>query len=63
MSRTTARITQADVARAIRAAKQTGAGCVEVLPDGTIRIDLSPSSTVSTPLEHEKLEDLPEVIL
>lgn len=45
MSRTPARITQADVARAIRAAKQTGAGCVEVMPDGTIRISLSPSST------------------
>lgn len=64
MSRTAARITQADVARAIRAAKQTGAGCVEILPDGSIRINLSPSSTVSTPLERdEKLEDLPEVIL
>jgi hypothetical protein len=45
MSRTGARITQADVARAIRAAKQTGAGCVEVLQDGTIRISLSPLST------------------
>jgi hypothetical protein len=45
MSRTAARITQADVARAIRAAKQTGAGCVEILPDGSIRISLSPSST------------------
>jgi hypothetical protein len=45
MSRVAARITQADVARAIRAAKQTGAGCVEILPDGSIRISLSPSST------------------
>lgn len=45
MSRTHARITQADVARAIRAAKQAGAGCVDVMPDGTIRINLSPSST------------------
>jgi len=40
MSRTPARITQADVARAIRAAKQAGAGGVEIRPDGTIRIDL-----------------------
>lgn len=40
MSRTPARITQADVARAIRAARQTGAGSVLILPDGTIRIDL-----------------------
>lgn len=40
MSRTPAKITQADVARAIRAAQQTGAGAVRILPDGTIRIDL-----------------------
>jgi hypothetical protein len=41
MSRTPARITQADVARAIRAAKQAGAGRIRVLSDGTIEIDLS----------------------
>jgi hypothetical protein len=41
MSRTPARITQADVARAIRAAKQAGAGSVRILPDGTIQIDLT----------------------
>jgi hypothetical protein len=40
MSRTPARVTQADVARSIRAAKQAGASSVEVLPDGTIRICL-----------------------
>jgi hypothetical protein len=40
MSRTPARFTQADVARSIRAAKQTGAGVVELLLDGTIRIRL-----------------------
>jgi hypothetical protein len=40
MSRTPARFTQADVARSIRAAKQAGAGVVELLPDGTIRITL-----------------------
>lgn len=45
MSRTAARITQADVARAIRAAKQAGAGGVEILTDGTIRISLSPLPT------------------
>lgn len=49
MTRTPARVTQADVARAIRAAKQTGAGAVEVLKDGTIRINLSPLSTEGTP--------------
>jgi acylphosphatase len=45
MSRTPARIRQADVARAIRAAQQTGAGAVEVLPDGTIRINLAGEKT------------------
>jgi hypothetical protein len=44
MSRTPARITQADVARAIRAAKQAGAGTVRILTDGTIQIDLGPPS-------------------
>lgn len=36
MSRTPAKLTQADVARTLRAAKQTGASAVEVkFPDGT----------------------------
>jgi DNA-binding XRE family transcriptional regulator len=43
MSRRPANVTQADVARAIRAARQTGAGTVDVLPDGTIRISLAPA--------------------
>ena len=38
MSRTPARVTQADIARAIRAAQQTGAGDVIVAPDGCIVI-------------------------
>jgi hypothetical protein len=43
MSRTPARFTQADVARAIRAAKQTGAGEITVAKDGSIVIRLSPT--------------------
>ena len=43
MSRTPARFTQADVARTIRAAKQAGAGGVEIRPDGTMFVHLSPS--------------------
>jgi hypothetical protein len=44
MSRRGAIITQADVSRAIRAAKQAGAATVEVRPDGTIviRVDAPP---------------------
>jgi hypothetical protein len=43
MSQPPARITQADVARTIRAAKQAGAGVVEVRPDGTMLVHLSAS--------------------
>jgi hypothetical protein len=41
MPRRAARITQADVARTIRAARQAGAGAVEVRPDGCIVILLT----------------------
>jgi hypothetical protein len=40
MPRRPATFTQADVARAIRAAKQAGADSVEVRPDGTIVVSL-----------------------
>lgn len=43
MSRTPARVTQADVARAIRAAQQCNAGRVRIMPDGTITIDPLPA--------------------
>ena len=42
MSRTPARVTQADVARAIRAAQQCGAGQVRIMRDGTITIEPQP---------------------
>jgi hypothetical protein len=41
MPRRPATITQADVARTIRAAKQAGAGAVEVRRDGTIIVLLN----------------------
>lgn len=58
MSRRAAIITQAHVARAIRAAKQAGAATVEVRPDGTIivRVDAPP---IASHLD----DDLPPVIL
>ena len=40
MPRRAAIITQADVARAIRAAKQAGASDVELRPDGTMIVHL-----------------------
>jgi hypothetical protein len=58
MSRTPARITQADVARVIRAAKQAGAGTVEVLPDGTIRISLIAEDKKTAPVEPEQEVEL-----
>ena len=46
MSRVAAKVTQADLARALRAAEQVGAGrlMVEVTSDGTIRIVAKPRS-------------------
>ena len=41
MSRTAARFTLADIARATRAAKEQGAEAVEIRPDGTIRVIIS----------------------
>jgi hypothetical protein len=58
MSRTPARFTQADIARTIRAAKQAGAGAVELLPDGTIRIRMEGSEKPAQPVEPD-----PEVVL
>jgi hypothetical protein len=44
MPRRPAKVTQADIARAIRAAKETGAHAVTVDNEGTIRISLGPVS-------------------
>lgn len=41
MSRRLAKVTQADVARAIRAAKQAGATDITIRPDGSIVVGLS----------------------
>jgi hypothetical protein len=54
MSRTPARFTQADVARTIRAAKQAGAGTVELLKDGTIRICLEGAEKPAQPVEPDR---------
>jgi hypothetical protein len=52
MSRRAAIITQADVARVVRAAKQAGADCIKVAPDGTITVLLRAPPLVPTP-EHD----------
>lgn len=56
MPRRPASITQADVARTIRAAIQAGAGTVEIRPDGCMIIHLSPvdhRETLALPDERE----------
>jgi hypothetical protein len=49
MPRRPAKVTQADIARAIRAAKEAGASAVTVDTDGTIRIALSTSAVSVRP--------------
>ena len=58
MPRTPAKITQADVARAIRAAKACGAGLVEIRPDGTIVIPLSQAATSVPEIPHVDEEEV-----
>jgi hypothetical protein len=53
MSKTAARFTLADIARATRAAKEQGAEAVEIKPDGTIRVIIS-AHKVEAKLEAEK---------
>lgn len=54
MPRRPAKVTQADIARSVRAAKQAGAGAVEVRPDGTIVISISPPTVASVDVEHDE---------
>lgn len=62
MSRRPARVTQADVARAIRAADQCGSDrVVEIAPDGTIRI--VPRDEKRLAQATEQLDDGPPIEL
>jgi hypothetical protein len=53
MSKTAARFTLADIARAVRAAKEQGAAAVEILPDGTIRVVINSNQRAETKPESE----------
>jgi hypothetical protein len=54
MPRSPASITQADIARAIRAAKKSGAAEVEVrIGDATIVVRIAPSTNADKQLESE----------
>ena len=48
MSRSRAKFTQADVARAIRAAKKAGASDITIRADGSIAIGLAPTDARET---------------
>jgi hypothetical protein len=54
VSKTAARFTVADVARATRAAKAEGAQAVEIKPDGTIRVIISDTHKDEAKPEAEK---------
>jgi hypothetical protein len=58
MSRGPARFTEADVRRAIKAAKREGAGVVEIKPDGTIAVSLSPTLTEDQEITKAKEKDI-----
>jgi hypothetical protein len=48
------RASQADIGRAIRAAKKNGAGSVQMMPDGTIRIDVQPEAMSQKINDHDR---------
>jgi hypothetical protein len=54
MPRRPAKVTQADIARAVRAAKEAGANSVTIDSDGIIRIVLSTRSAAGSTAEGEK---------
>lgn len=59
MSRTPAKVTQADIARAIRAIEQTGANlAVEIAKDGTIRL-----VPVAAMPRHDEIDKTEEIVL
>ena len=60
MSRRAAVVTQADVARTLRAAKQAGASDVEVRPDGTIIVHLHGAPKA---IPDPKIEKSREIVL
>lgn len=61
MPRTAATLTQADVARVIRAARQAGAREVEVRPDGTMLVRMA--ETRRTGETHDVDDDETPIVL
>jgi hypothetical protein len=63
MTHRPARVTQADIARALRAAKQTGARMVKIEPDGTMWIDPNGPPGENPQLAKERLAAEREAVL
>ena len=64
MPRTAASVTQADIARALRAVAQTGAiVAVEVLRDGTIRLVPCEKREIAADIVKAKVDSPPMVLL
>jgi len=63
VSRRPARITEADMRRALRAAKREGAAGIDVLPDGTIRVLLLDPETVPEPHSRDGVDRKSEIVL
>ena len=63
MPRRPAKITQADIARVIRAAKEAGAGEVTVDGEGVIRIALAPGAALIKPTNGHDQEWTPSEAL
>ncbi len=61
MTRTPARVTQADVARCVRAALAAGAQGVEIRRDGSIFISLTPPPEGEKP--NSKVEAMADIVL
>ena len=58
-----AAITQADVAGAIRAAKQVGAAGVEIRPDGTIHVSFAPAAGQQQMTDGPAIDHAAEIVL
>lgn len=64
MPRTAAKVTQADIARTVRAVAQARVkAVVEVAPDGTIRVIIGESAQIEHTPSSPRLEEDEEVVL
>ena len=64
MPRTAAKVTQADIARTVRAVAQARVkAVVEVAPDGTIRVLIGENATVQSQRPQVEIEEAEEIVL